>query len=57
MLVGVLINLRKYVCMSASVIVTGSSDAAVIPERFGSDVSERKKTDTNLPGEMICLSV
>ena len=45
MLVQVLINVRRYICKSARVFVTGSSDVAVILEKFGSDISEKKKKD------------
>ena len=38
----VLINVRRYVRKSARVLVTGSSDVAVILEKFGSDISEKK---------------
>ena len=42
MLVQVLINVRRYICKSARVFVIGSSDVAVILEKFGSDISEKK---------------
>lgn len=42
-----------YVCIWASMVVMGSSDAAVIPEKSGLDISERKKTDIDSPGEII----
>ena len=42
MLVQVLIKVRRYIFKPARVFVTGSSDVAVILERFGSDISEKK---------------
>ena len=39
------ISVRTPVCTAASVVVTGSSAAAVMPEKLGSKIGARNKTD------------
>ena len=50
-----LMSVRSSVCTSASVVVTGSSAAAVMPEKLGSKISARNKDRSlaNLPREII----
>ena len=48
------ISVRRYVCTSASVVVTGSSASAVIPEKLGLRLSARNTEQrANSPGEIV----
>jgi hypothetical protein len=49
------ISVRRYVCTSASVVVTGSSALAVSPEKLGSRLSARKTA--NSPGDIVVIGL